>query len=88
MITTALINIGYYIVQIIMLPFPDSSGLPQEFTDAISFIGGYLYILDPIVPIATLATVVGLVFAVDAIFFLFKFFRWVFQFIPVVGAKT
>lgn len=87
MITTGLIVFAYYVLSFILSIFPTGPGLPTEFTDAITTIGGYLYILDPLVPLATLATVFGIVIAVDLIIFAWNGLRWAFSFIPFVGGR-
>lgn len=67
--------------------FPSGSTLPSGFHTAVTALGGYLHILDPLVPISTLLTCVSLIFAVEISLFGFKFLRWVLGHIPQIGGN-
>lgn len=87
MITTAIINLGYSIINGIIGFFPTGPGFNVEVHDAVTSLGGYLQILDPLIPIATLLTVVSLVFTVEIALFGFRTLKWVISHIPFVGGK-
>jgi len=88
MITNAIIGIGAVIVSLILNLFPSSSGFPPEVNSAITYFGGYLGILSPIVPVATLLTVLGLVLFFELVIFAFKAFKWVFSHVPFIGGRV
>lgn len=87
MIMTALINTGAYIANLILFIFPDSNGFPAEVTTAFETLGGYVGILDPIVPIATLLTCLLLIVTFELTLFAFKAIRWLFGFVPFMGGR-
>jgi hypothetical protein len=88
MITDALMSFALTIVNFLVGIFPSSEGLPEEVTTAVETIGGYVGILDPIVPISTLATVLGLLITFELAVFAFKGVRWAVSFLPFgVGGK-
>jgi len=85
MITSGLIYIASLTLSLILAIFPESTGLPTEFTDAITTISGYVGILDPLVPITTLATAVGIVLLYEATIFGFRGLVWIYARIPFLG---
>lgn len=85
MITSAFIYLAVGIVSLILAVFPASSGLPVEFTNAITSLTGYVGILDPLVPISTLAQAVGIILLYEATIFAFRGTIWVYQRIPFIG---
>jgi len=85
MITTALINIANVIINAIISVFPTSTGFPAEVTTAFTYFGGYVGMLDPLIPVATLGTVVGIIIAVELIIFSFRSITWMFSKLPVIG---
>jgi len=87
MIISALIYLGAFIAQTILLVFPNSSGFPSEVDSAVSFLAGYVGILDPLVPMDTLLQVLTLVIVYELAIFAFKGFRWLFSHVPLVGGK-
>jgi len=87
MITTSIIYLGTYIANVILSIFPVSTGFPPEVSIAVTFIAGYVGILDPIVPIDTLLTVLTLVVTFELLIFAFKGFKWLFGHVPFVGGK-
>jgi len=87
MITDAFINFAYTVVNFIFGIFPTGGTFPTAFHTAMSTLGGYVHLLDPLVPMATLLTCVTLVFGVEIGVFGFKVFRWLFSYVPLVGGK-
>jgi len=87
MITTALITTAYYLVSLILLIFPAGGTFPTAFHTATQTLGGYLHILDPLVPISILLTCLTLVFSVEIALFGFKTFKWLVSHIPFIGGR-
>jgi len=85
MITTAFILMAYYLFGFFLEIFPISAGFPPEVGTAFQYLGGYVGMLDPLVPVDTLATTVGILIAVELILFAFKMLSWIFSKIPVIG---
>lgn len=82
-----LLQAVYAFVAFLIGLFPAGAGLPTELHDAVIFIGGYVGILDPIVPTATLLTCVTLVVTVEIAVWGFKAVRWAISHIPFFGGK-
>jgi len=87
MITNALINFAYYVANFFINLFPVGSGFPVSVHNATSSLGGYLRIIDPLLPVSTLATIVVLVVAFELALFAFRTFRWLLTYLPFVGGK-
>lgn len=87
MLTTAIINLGYTLISGLISIFPTGTGFPTGFHTAVTNLGGYLHILDPLVPISTLLTCLTLVFTVEIAIFGFKTFKWIFGHVPFIGGK-
>jgi hypothetical protein len=87
MIFSGFVYVGTFVLQLITSILPTSSGFPVEVQDAFNTMGGYVMILDSILPIGTLATVLGILIATDLIIFGFKTFKWVISHIPAVGGR-
>jgi len=85
MITTAFINTAYYILGFFVQIFPVSTGFPEEVASAFLYFGGYVGMLDPLVPIATLATCIGILITLELVIFAFKTLSWIFSKIPIIG---
>jgi len=85
MITSALINSAYYVFGFFIEIFPVSSGFPSEVNTAFAYFGGYVGMLDPLIPISTLATTVGIVITVELLIFTFKMLSWIFSKVPLIG---
>jgi len=75
-----------FLVSVLSL-FPIGTGFPASFHSAITSLGGYLHILDPLVPISTLLTCVTLIFGVELAVFGFKTLKWLLSYIPWFGGK-
>lgn len=87
MITTAIINLGYAIVSSIIGLFPVGTGFPTEVHTAVTSLGQYLQLLDPLIPIPTLVSVVSLVFTIEIALFGFRTLKWILSHIPFIGGK-
>jgi len=87
MITNAILNIGFIMLQWIINLFPQSTGYDSSFHTAMSSLGGYLAIWTPILPIGILSTLLLLVFSVELAIFGFKSVKWIISHIPWIGGK-
>jgi hypothetical protein len=87
MIFTAIITLSAVIVSTILLIFPTSSGFPVEVDNAVSFIGGYVGMFDPLIPMSTLGQILVLVLTFELAVFGFKAFKWVISHVPLVGGR-
>lgn len=87
MIITGIINLAYSIISWLVSLFPHSTGFPDTVHTALSGLGGYLHILDPIIPTDTLITTVGLLFTLEISIFVFKGIKWLISHIPWIGGK-
>lgn len=87
MITGAIINLAYFMLNGIISLLPASQGFPPDALAAAHTIGGYVGIFDPIISIATLAATLTLVFSVELGIFGFKTGKWIVGHIPFIGGK-
>jgi len=87
MLTTGIIYLGYGLVSLILGIFPAGGTFPASLHNATQALGGYLHILDPLVPISTLLTCLTLVFSVEIALFGFKTFKWLVSHIPFIGGR-
>lgn len=87
MISNALINLAYYIADFFIDLFPVGTGFPPAVHTATASLGGYLRIIDPLLPVSTLATIVTLVVVFELALFAFRTFRWLLTYLPFVGGK-
>lgn len=87
MIVDALISLALNIISFIVNFFPSSAGFPAEVNEAINFIGSYVGIIDPLVPISTLLSVLSLILAFELIIFGYKGFKWAFAHLPFVSSR-
>lgn len=87
MITTAIVNLAYYLVTLILGVFPAAAQFPAAVHTAAQTIGGYFHMLDPIVPTDTFVTVFSLAIAVEVAIFGFKSFKWIISHLPFIGGN-
>jgi len=87
MIVTAFVSIITYFLSLLVAVFPESTGLPSELTAATNYLGGYLNLLDPIVPIDTLGTTLGILVLIELAIFGFKTAKWIISHLPMVGGR-
>jgi len=82
-----IINQVYNFLEFLINIFPTGSGFPSEFHTAISSLGDYIHLLDPIVPISVLLACLGIIFSIEIAIFGFKTLKWVLSHIPFIGGK-
>jgi len=87
MIAEIFILLAEYIVSFISSLLPASEGFPAGVATAFETLGGYVGILDPLVPIDTLRFCIGIVIALEIAILGFKTARWFFGHVPVIGGK-
>lgn len=87
MILSALIILATFLVETILFIFPASTGFPAEVSSAVSFIGGYVGIFDPLIPMSTVGQILSLVIVFELAVFGFKAFKWMISHIPLVGGR-
>jgi len=87
MITGALINFAFFLINGIVNFLPHSEGFPQAFHDAMSGLGGYVDIWTPVIPMDVLLICVTFCFTVEIAIFGFKTIKWVISHIPWIGGK-
>lgn len=87
MLLSGLIYIAYGLVSLIIAIFPTGGTFPSAVHTATTALGGYLHILDPLVPISTLLSCLTLIFTVELAIFGFKTFKWVASHIPFIGGR-
>jgi len=87
MIISGFLYFSAFLLNTVLSIFPDSTGLPTGFTSSLSYIAGYVGILDPLVPLSTLATCFAIVLTYELSIFAFRGFRWIISHIPFVGGR-
>lgn len=85
MITSFLLFFANYALQTFVSFLPFSAGLPDDVASSLYSFGGYVGILDPILPIATMATVFALVISFELAILSFNMLRWIVGYIPFIG---
>jgi len=87
MIFTVLISMATYLLTFILAIFPQSSGLPEGFTDAADTVGGYVGLIDTLLPVNALAFCITTLISVQLAIFGFKSFKWLISHLPFIGGK-
>jgi len=87
MIGDFFLSIVYWFLSTIIGFIPASTGFPDVVYTSASTIGGYVGLLDPILPMGTLAAVITLIVSVEVGVFAFKTLRWVLGHIPFIGGN-
>lgn len=87
MISTAFINLAYYLLSLLTLPFPSSGGFSQETLDAFVTYGTYVTFVDSLVPMSILASSIALISTFELSVFAFKGLRWIVSHLPFVGGR-
>jgi len=85
MITSFLLFFANYALQTFVSFLPFSAGLPDDVASSLHSFGGYVGILDPILPITTMATVFALVVSFELAILTFNMLRWIVGYIPFIG---
>jgi len=87
MIFTSFVYLAAYVLGFIVDILPVSTGFPSDVQTAFNTMGGYVQLLDTLLPIGTLAIVLGILVSVDVAIFGFKTFKWLVSYIPFVGGR-
>jgi len=87
MITTLLIDFAYWVLNNIISWFPSGSALPADVHTAVTALGSYVSIFDPLIPFGVLASCVAFVIVVELAIFAFHAFNWIFGHVPFIGGK-
>lgn len=87
MISDLFIAVASFIINFVVNIFPISQGYPIEYTNAVTTLGGYIHLLDPIVNWGWLATDVAIVYASEISIFALKNLKWLLSHIPLFGGK-
>jgi len=87
MLLTFIFTIAYSIISWFISWFPLSSGFPSSVYTAVSSLGGYTGILQPLVPFSTLAQCVALIITVELLILSFKSLKWIISHIPFLGGR-
>lgn len=85
MIISAIIYLASFIVNLVLVVFPFSSGLPLGYHQSLTTFSGYVGIFDPLVPISTLLDALTIVLFYEITIFSFKALSWVYKKIPFLG---
>jgi hypothetical protein len=81
----SILNILYSFLQFLINIFPVGTGFSTGFHTAMTSLGAYLHILDPIIPINILLTCLLFIFGVEIAIFGFKTLKWIISHIPWIG---
>jgi len=87
MITTAIINLAYYVVNMLLSILPNGTGLPTEMHTAVTVLGGYVGVTDALLPVTTLATCVSIVVTIELVIFGYKTVKSLLTHVPFVGGR-
>jgi len=88
MLTTGIIYFAYWVLNQIISWFPTGEPFPSAVHTAVSSIGSYVSIFDPLVPFDTLLVCVLFVFSVEIAVYGFRMFNWLFSHVPFIGGRT
>ena len=67
--------------------FPNGTGFPTEVHTAFTTLGGYVGLIDVLIPVSVILFVLTLVFGVEIAIFGFKTLKWIISHIPFIGGK-
>ena len=87
MITTAILDLIYAVLSLILWPvrqLPDVS-LPPSIAEAISTAGAYIGGLDLILPVNTILAVLGLFLAIEGGILAYRIVNWLIRKIPTIS---
>jgi len=87
MITTAFLEFAYTALYQVLQWLPQGGGFPTEAHTAVSYLGQYVKMLDPLIPTSTLLVCVGIVFGVEIGIFTFRTVKWLLSHIPQFGGR-
>jgi len=87
MISTAFINLAFYLITKFLSWFPAGAPLPSVFHTAGSSFGAYLSGINDLLPLDALFYCVVFVFTFEILIFGFMVLRWVVSFLPFIGGR-
>jgi len=87
MITSLFVTTAYYILSFIIELFPVSAGFPSEVPSAFQYLGGYVGMLDPLIPVDTLLTAVSILLVVELGILSFRILSWLIGKIPFMKSS-
>ena len=87
MITAALIFFASYILIFIAGLLPTSTGIPVAIQNAVVTFGGYLRVIDVLLPVDALGLAMTTVISIQLAIFAFKSFKWLLSHLPFVGGR-
>jgi len=79
MITTGILTFGYTVIQWILGLLPAYTGLPNQITSALAWIGGTGAGISCIVPVDTYRAQILIIMYTAGILLLVRFFAWIFN---------
>lgn len=78
MITTAILNVIFFLLNSLINLLPLGGTFPSDFTNALSFFIAQSVLWDKFVPVVTIFTILGLVFTFESGIFAFRAVDWVY----------
>jgi len=87
MIFTIFLTFFYLIFNGLIALLPASAGLPSGFSTAFSWIFGFLWNFDYLVPVSTILTLLGLAFTFEAAVLVWKIIHWLIAKIPFLHIR-
>lgn len=87
MIVSAFIIFATYILTLVISLFPDSAGLSSSFQTSADTLGGYVGLINTLLPVDALAFAITTLITVQLSVFGFKTFKWVLSHLPWFGGK-
>jgi len=82
-----ILNMVYSFFNFLIGLFPTGVGFPTEVHNAFTTLGGYIGLLDVLVPVSTMLWCLTLIFGVEIAVFGFKTLKWLISHIPFLGGK-
>jgi len=87
MITGAIFSLAYAVISSILSILPASVGFPDSVLSSASYIGGFVGMFSPIMPMATLLTTLTLVFTTEIAIFGYKTLKSLVSHLPQIGGR-
>jgi len=87
MIITALLNLVYVFIQLILSPLAllGDVSLSSSFSSSIATAGGYYNSLNAILPMDTMITILGVFLAIEGAYVVYKIIMWIIKKIPTLN---
>lgn len=82
-----IVQIVYNFLAFLINLFPTGTGFPTEVHSAFGTLGGYVGLIDVLVPVQTLLWCLTLIFGIEIAIFGFKTLKWIISHIPFIGGK-